>query len=410
VTRRPAGLLGLLISAVLAACTAPTSPVPSSAAALEPTTTPSVQGTPSPTAPQEPPPSTLASPSLAPGPTLTPKASAPPSAQTLAGQKLVVRMSGLVPDAAILARVRAGQIGGVVLFGANISDAAQVRTLTRTLQAAAAAGGQPKLLISTDQEGGSIRRVPWIPPTLSPPQIGEMASTSVAREQGRLTGIALADLGINVDLAPVADLPFSTASILYQQGRTFSFEADLNASLVDAFAAGLAAGGVVPVLKHFPGLGYAQHDTDSVVVTLNLTRTGLAPGLRPYQRVAGLHMVLLSNAVYTVFDPANAAGWSPAVAGDMLRRDNGFTGVSMTDSLTGAAAARGVSESSLAVSAATAGTDFILVLDKDEAAALAACDALLAAAEGGAVPVATLRASYDRIVRLKAGLAGAPQG
>jgi hypothetical protein len=82
----------------------------------------------------------------------------------------------------------------------------------------------------------------------------------------------------------------------------------------------------------------------------------------------------------------------------------------MSDSLTGASAARGVSESSLAISAATAGTDFILVLDKDEGAALAAGDALLAAAEDGAVPVATLRASYDRIARLKAGLTGTPPG
>jgi beta-N-acetylhexosaminidase len=320
----------------------------------------------------------------------------------------MVRMNGLTPDAAVLAAIRAGHIGGVILFGANVSDAAQVKSLTRTLQAAAAAGHQPPLLISTDQEGGSIKRIPWIPPTLSPPQIGQTGSASTARDQGRQTGLGLAELGINVDLAPVADLPFSTASILYQQGRTFSFDADLNATLVDAFAAGLAGAGVIPVLKHFPGLGYAQHDTDSVVVTLNLTRTGLAPGLRPYQRETGLHMVMVSNAVYTVFDATNAAGWSPALAGDLLRRDIGFSGVSITDSLTGAANARGVSEASLAIAAAVAGTDMILVSDLNEAAGLAIYDDLLSAATAGRIPAATLRASYDRIAKLKAGLTAPP--
>jgi beta-N-acetylhexosaminidase len=404
----------MLLTAFLVACSAPSKPTPGgetappgpSAAASAGTSagTSALPGG-SPTSAATGQASLGPSPTATPSPTVTTPLPTPSSVaaslETLVGQKLVVAMTGLAPSPAILARIRGGQVGGVILFGYNVSTAAQLRSLTSALQAAAVAGRQPPLLIATDQEGGSIKRVSWIPPTLSPPQIGATGDASVARDQGRRTGLALADLGINVDIAPVADLPFSTDSFLYQQGRTFAFDADLNAVLVDAFAAGLAGAGVVPVLKHFPGLGYAEHDTDRIVVTMNITRTGLGPGLRPYQRAAGLHAVMLSNAVYTVFDPVNAAGWSPVLAGDMLRRDIGFSGVSITDSLTGAAAARGVPEASLAVRAAVAGTDLILVTDMQEDATAAVYDALLAAARADRIPLATLRASNDRILALK---------
>ncbi len=348
-------------------------------------------------------PSAQAMASSSPVPTAAPSPTAV-SAEVQVGQRLMVAMTGLTPDAGILARIRAGQVGGIILFGFNIVDASQVRALTAALQAAAAAGGQPTLLIATDQEGGAIKRVPWIPPTLSPPRIGATGDVGVAREQGRQTGSALLDLGINMDLAPVADLPFSTASFLYRQGRTFAFDPDLNAGLVAAFADGLAAAGVLAVLKHFPGLGYAQHDTDSTVVSLNLTRAGMAPGLLPYQRTTRLPVVMLSNAVYTASDPANAAGWSPAIIGGILRGDLAFSGVTMTDSLTGAAASRRTTEAVLAVRAAAAGSDLVLV-NGSAASSVAVHDALLQAARAGTIPVASLRASYDRIVALKALLA-----
>ena len=72
----------------------------------------------------------------------------------------------------------------------------------------------------------------------------------------------LACAGINNNLAPVADVPSSTASFMYQEGRTFSFDATTTASLSNAFASGLVARGVFPAMKHFPGLGFARRNTD----------------------------------------------------------------------------------------------------------------------------------------------------
>jgi len=329
-----------------------------------------------------------------------------PTLRQLIGQKLVVRMSGTTPSAELIGRIQRGEIGGVVLFGENITSASQLRNLTAALQAAARAGGRKPLLISTDQEGGSVKRIPWIAPTLSPPQMGATGLASVARDQGAMTGSGLLGLGINCDLAPVADVPAWTSSFMYEEGRTWSFDATTTARLSVGFARGLRDSGVVPVMKHFPGLGFALANTDSNVVTLPQSATRLLPGLQPYQLAVTrqLPMVMLSNATYTAYDRANGAGWSRWIVNDLLRGQLGFTGVTITDSLSGTAKARGVAASTLAIKAAIAGTDMIM-LTGSEAATARAFDTLLAAAQAGTIPRSTLEASYARIAALKSGLA-----
>ncbi len=190
-------------------------------------------------------------------------------------------MSGTTPSSALLGRVRRGEVGGVILFGANITTRAALIALTTKLRDAAAAGGQPPLIIAVDQEGGGIKRIPWAPPTMTVPAMGSNGDPSVANAQGASTGAALRGLGINVDLAPVADVPASKSSFMYQDGRTFSFDASVTASLADAFASGLQSGGVLPTMKHFPGIGFATANTDSSVVTINASAAALDPGLQP---------------------------------------------------------------------------------------------------------------------------------
>lgn len=337
-------------------------------------------------------------------------AAASPTYAQLVGQKLMVAMTGTTPSAALLDRIKLGQVGGVILFGTNITDAAHLAALTAKLRGAATAGGQPPLLIATDQEGGSVKRVPWAPPTLTVPQMGTLGSASTATSQGRATATILGCAGINNDLAPVADVPVTTSSFMYQQGRTWSFSAATTTTLSDAFATGLEDGGGVPTMKHFPGLGYAAANTDSNVVTISASTSALAPGLQPYEAAIGhgIPMIMLSNATYTAYDSANAAGWSHAISVGLLRTTLGFTGVSITDSLTGTAAARGVTPTSLAIRAAIAGTDMIL-LTGSEASTSASYSSLVTAATNGTIPLATLEASYTRILALKATLQ-APTG
>jgi beta-N-acetylhexosaminidase len=332
-------------------------------------------------------------------------AAAAPSLAQLIGQKLVVRMDGATPSADLLGRIRRGEVGGIILFGPNVTTPTALIALTAQLRAAAATGGQPRLLIAVDQEGGPIKRIPWAPPTLSAPQMGRLGSASVARAQGASTAAALRALGIDVDLAPVADVPASTASFMYRAGRTFSFSATRTALLADAFVSGLESKGVVPAMKHFPGIGFATRNTDAYVVIIRASRAALAPGLLPYRTAIrhAIPLIMLSNATYTAYDARNAAGWSHAIGVTLLRHDLGFTGVTITDSLDGTAKARGLWTRVLAVSAARAGTDMILTTGS-EASTRGVYATLLRQAELGSIPLATLRASYDRILALKAGL------
>jgi len=327
-----------------------------------------------------------------------------PTLSQLVGQKLIVAMSGTTPSADLLGRIRRGEVGGVILFGSNITTKTALISLTKQLHAAAALGGQPRFLVAVDQEGGAIKRIPWAPPTLSPPQMGALGSTSTARGQGYQTGVALKALGIDVDLAPVADVPASTSSFLYRQGRTWSFSSSVTAALTDAFSTGLESGGEIPAMKHFPGLGYATLNTDTYVVSIRVSRSALAPGLLPYKTAIphGLPLVMLSNATYAAYDPYAAAGWSPAINTTLLRTTLGFRGVTITDSLDGTAAARGYTTAHLAYRAAKAGTDLLLITGS-ESTSRGVFKTLLADAQAGTIPVSALQASYARILALKNG-------
>jgi beta-N-acetylhexosaminidase len=335
-------------------------------------------------------------------PVLNPTVGNPTLAQ-LIGQKLVVRMDGTTPSSDLLGRIRRGEVGGIILLGFNITTRSALVTLTGQLQAAAIESHQPPLLIAVDQEGGVIKRIAWAPPTISPPEMGKIDSTSVAETQGARTGAALRGLGVNVDFAPVADVPASTASFMFRQGRTFSFSSTHTARLTDAFASGLESEGVLPTMKHFPGIGYATHNTDAYVVTILASKDRLAAGLRPY-RTAIAHdipLIMLSNATYSAYDKVNAAGWSHAIGVTLLRRDLGFTGVTITDSLDGTAHARGISTRSLALRAARAGTDMILMTGS-EASTRSVYATLLREAQAGMFTTSALEASYNRILALKA--------
>ena len=321
-----------------------------------------------------------------------------PTLEQLIGQKLVVRMDGKTPSASLLARARRGQIGGVIVHSFNFDSAAGLRAVTSRLQAAAAAGGQPPLLIAVDQEGGSVKTIPWIAPTLAPDQMG-----ADAQRQGRITGTQLRGLGLNTDLAPVEDVPASPRSFLYQQGRTWSFSPRATASSAVRFARGLRQGGALATAKHFPGLGISTANTDGSIVRITATEAALEPGLRPFRTAIAdrVPLIMLSNAMYTAYDRRNAAGWSRAVGTTLLRGRLGFRGVTITDSLDGAAHARNVTALALALRAAKAGTDMLLLTGGEEGTR-GAYNALVRAAAASEIDRGRLLASYGRILALKA--------
>jgi beta-N-acetylhexosaminidase len=190
----------------------------------------------------------------------------------------------------------------VILFAGNAPSAVSTRALTRTIQRAA----DGRALIATDQESAAIR---------------SLAFADDAAELSRA--------GVNVDLAPVADVA-QPGSVM--AGRAFS--GDLGGRTVAA-ARDLLRAGVMPTLKHFPGLGRAVENTDDVPVTIDASRAELEGDLGPFR--AGIRarvpLVMASHALYPALDAGHVASQSPAILNGLLRRELGFRGVVITDSL-----------------------------------------------------------------------------
>lgn len=325
------------------------------------------------------------------------------SLERLIGTRLVVGVDGPTATPALLRRIRSGRVGGVILMGRNVRSAPQVRALTGSLRAAAAEARRP-ILIVTDQEGGAVRRFRWAPPAASADEMGRLGEAAL-RRRGRDTARALERLGLDVDLAPVADVPTVEGSFISRQRRGFSTIPMRVAKSVTAFSAGLLDGGIAPALKHFPGLGLATKTTDRVAVAIDADEAALEPGLVPYRRAiaAGVvPLVMVSNASYAAYG-ARPAAWSPGVL--RLLRRLGFRGATITDALEALATTQRMSLAESAIRAARTGVDLLLFVGSERSTERV-FDALVAEARAGRLPRAALERSAARIGELTATYAG----
>jgi beta-N-acetylhexosaminidase len=336
-------------------------------------------------------------------------APAPVPARKLLGQRLMVGFRGTTAPGALLGAVRRGEVGGVILFGDNIVDEPQVSALTGSLQRAADQGGNPPLLIAVDQEGGQVRRFTNRPPFLSAPEMGVGNSAATAFREGSITGHYLRARGVNMDLAPVLDMPTSASSFIWQEGRAFSFDAQRVARLATAFALGLQSARVAATGKHFPGVGSAPVDTDNRRQELQPNAAQRAQALLPYESsiARGLDSVLLSTAGFPAYDSSGAsAALSSQIIVGLLRHGLHFGGVTITDSLD---SPTGHDEISAGLIAASAGVDILLYKDS----APGELPLLEAALRDGRISQQQATSSYERILALKERVAGqvaAPSG
>ena len=330
-----------------------------------------------------------------------------PSLERVIGQHIVARVPGTRPSAAVLRRIRAGRLGGVIVFADNAPSARALRTFLRRLDAAARAGGNPPLLVVVDQEGGSVRRLAG-PPTRSAAQLGAGNSPDAAFREGVATARLLRGVGVRANLAPVLDVPSSSASFLGE--RAYSRNRFVVSSIGVAFTRGLRAGGVAATAKHFPGLGTATRTTDERPVAVLRSRRELDRRLLPF-RVAvrsGIELVMVSNASYPAYDRSRApAVFSRPILQGLLREQLGFRGLVISDDLEGGALA---SYTMPATSAVRAGVDLVLFARSKSGGERAYAE-LLAAARNGKLDPAQLERSYDAIVAFKRrrGLDGNPR-
>ena len=246
-----------------------------------------------------------------------------------------------------------------------------------------------------------MKRLPSGPPSLSPPQIAATWSVSVAGTQGRDTGRYLGRRGINMDLAPVVDVPTFTGAFVWQQGRAFSF----SAGDVDKYGTAFAldqSGGIAATAKHFPGLGTAPIDTDNKLQVLHPSAAQRATALAPYRSLIarGIDAIMVSDAGFPAYDASGTiAALSKPIIQGLLRGRLGYGGVAITDSL---GTPTGHDETTAGVLAAQAGADILLFTDSAPGE-LAALERSFAR---GAISRAAANASYQRIVALKRQVAG----
>jgi beta-N-acetylhexosaminidase len=235
------------------------------------------------------------------------------------------------PTRSFLTRIRRGELGGVLFLGNGWLTPSSVKKFTAQLQKAACTRGEP-LLVAVDQEGGIVKRLSWAPPTEAP---ADMRNPADAHAQAAGAAAALRRAGIDVDFAPVVDTPSSASNFL--GSRAFSHSRTWNASMARAFVGGLQQHGIAATAKHFPGLGLAGGNTDNGQIEIDAAARKIEQGLLPFQAAvkAGVKLVMVSTAIYPKLDASRKpAAFSSRIINGILRHQLGFTGVTVTDSLT----------------------------------------------------------------------------
>ena len=226
---------------------------------------------------------------------------------------------------------------GYILFRRNVVDRAQLRALTDSLRSLA---GRDDLAILIDQEGGRVAR-------MAPPQwpafppgpvfdrlydIAPMSAIQAARANAQAIGLMLSEVGITVDCLPLLDVarPRTTEAVA---SRALGGDPMRVAALGRATLEGLAAGGVVGVVKHMPGHGRAEVDSHHLLPTVSASAEELAVDLEPFRTLNDAPMGMTSHVVYQAWDAERPATLSPVIVEQVIRGSIGFDGLLMTDDI-----------------------------------------------------------------------------
>jgi beta-N-acetylhexosaminidase len=313
------------------------------------------------------------------------------------GQLIISTYAGTVPPESMLAAVRAGDTGAVILMGDNTAGGvASTRNAVDELQSAARAGGNPGLLVMTDQEGGEVKRLP------GPPEYAAaaMGNSRLAFQQGNETGTLLRQAGVNLDLAPVADVS-RIDGFMEQEQRSFGTDPRQVAQSACAFAQGLERQGIGYTLKHFPGLGDAIDSTDDQPVQIDESAADIYADDLAYRKCGHgpYTSVMVSSASYLHLTGATPAVLSPTIYRRVMPAEE-IDALTMSDTFEGGAIEN---LQSPAMSAINAGLDMVMYPDEESASAYA-YKALLADAHRGALSATRVAAAADAVLAFKRNL------
>ena len=295
-------------------------------------------------------------------------------------------------------------VGGVVIFGRNISSPEQLTDFLAALQSAS----QTPLFLAVDEEGGSVSRLAGearfrLPRYESAAAVGAGGDPAAAEEMGRTIGAYLKRYGFSMDFAPVADVMTNPDNPVIGD-RAFSGDPDVVSAMAAAMAGGLLESGIIPVYKHFPGHGDTREDSHlALAVTRKSYEELVACEWLPYLRgdLTRCGVMVGHIAVPAVTGDMLPASMSEILVNGVLRSELGFDGLVITDSLAMGAVAAAYTPGEAAVNALLAGCDVLLIPEDLPAA----CAAVLRAVRDGELTEERIDLSVSRILRYKA-LAG----
>ena len=258
--------------------------------------------------------------------------------------------------------LRENQPFGLILFKRNVENKEQVTELVSEALRELA----PEALVLVDQEGGRVQRFgppnwPSYPPGAvygkiydRDPKLGLTAAWLGAR----LMASDLLPMGINTDCIPLADVPVVGADRVIGD-RAYGETPEKVAALAGAVAAGVAAGGMIPILKHIPGHGRANADSHQKLPVVNADKATLdATDFAAFRPLKKLPLGMTAHVVFTAFDPVLPATTSPVVIREVIRGSIGFEGLLMGDDVSMGALAGSIAERARAQLAA--GCDLVL--------------------------------------------------
>src|SRR5262245_22281064 len=280
----------------------------------------------------------------------------------MTARAFITGVSGFTLTANERSFLREAQPWGFILFSRNVRTPGQIKKLVEECREAV--GTNAPVLI--DQEGGRVQRLghPHWPYYPSGATYGRIYDRDVAKGLAaaglgaRLIASDLLPLGIDVDCLPIADVPARGANDVIGD-RAYGRTPEAVAAIGGAVAAGLLAGGVLPVLKHMPGHGRANADSHERLPVVKTPREELEPrDFAAFQPLSKLPMGMTAHVVFSDIDPLAPATTSATMVQEVIRGFIGFQGLLMSDdismgALSGTPAAR-------AQAALAAGCDIVL--------------------------------------------------
>jgi beta-N-acetylhexosaminidase len=255
----------------------------------------------------------------------------------MTARAFITGVAGLALTANERSFLREAEPWGFILFGRNVRTPGQIKKLTAECREAV--GTNAPVLI--DQEGGRVQRLghPHWPYYPSGATYGRIYDRDVAKGLAaaglgaRLIASDLLPLGIDVDCLPIADVPARGANDVIGD-RAYGRTPEAVAALGGAVAAGLLAGGVLPVLKHIPGHGRANADSHERLPVVKTPREELEPrDFAAFQPLSKLPMGMTAHVVFSDIDPLAPATTSATIVQEVIRGFIGFGGLLMSDDI-----------------------------------------------------------------------------